>query len=156
MHSSASVSKYKANVFQAEILSCRFDPTGQNIAACSADRSICAFCIALHFYSNKLTSIFLFFSDVQPSGGRILPTPTTASSKATPKRRSSTCNGRSAPRTSSLSLQTTLYLSPMSPRAGASVASTPTARLSTRWTGASQRAGGWGPSWSLQHRMIRR
>ena len=26
---------------QAEILSCRFDPTGQNIAACSADRSIC-------------------------------------------------------------------------------------------------------------------
>ena len=28
--------------FQAEILSCRFDPTGQNIAACSADRGICA------------------------------------------------------------------------------------------------------------------
>jgi len=27
---------------QAEILSCRFDPTGQNIAACSADRGICA------------------------------------------------------------------------------------------------------------------
>ena len=26
---------------QAEILSCRFDPTGQNIAACSADRSVC-------------------------------------------------------------------------------------------------------------------
>ena len=61
MHSSASVSKYKANMFQAEILSCRFDPTGQNIAACSADRSICAFCFALHFYSNKLTSIFLCF-----------------------------------------------------------------------------------------------
>ena len=27
--------------WQGEILSCRFDPTGQNIAACSADRSIC-------------------------------------------------------------------------------------------------------------------
>ena len=26
---------------KAEILSCRFDPTGQNIAACSADRSVC-------------------------------------------------------------------------------------------------------------------
>jgi Prp8 binding protein len=26
---------------QAEIFSCRFDPTGQNIAACSADRSVC-------------------------------------------------------------------------------------------------------------------
>ena len=25
---------------QAEILSCRFDPTGQNIAACSSDRSV--------------------------------------------------------------------------------------------------------------------
>ena len=29
-------------LLQAEILSCRFDPTGQNIAACSADRGICA------------------------------------------------------------------------------------------------------------------
>jgi Prp8 binding protein len=28
---------------QGEILSCRFDPTGQNIAACSADRSVCAY-----------------------------------------------------------------------------------------------------------------
>ena len=30
-------------VIQAEILSCRFDPTGQNIAACSADRGICMY-----------------------------------------------------------------------------------------------------------------
>jgi Prp8 binding protein len=27
---------------QAEIMSCRFDPSGQNIAACSADRGVCA------------------------------------------------------------------------------------------------------------------
>ena len=26
---------------QGEILSCRFDPSGQNIAACSSDRSVC-------------------------------------------------------------------------------------------------------------------
>lgn len=26
---------------KSEILSCRFDKTGQNIAACSADRSVC-------------------------------------------------------------------------------------------------------------------
>ena len=30
-------------VIQAELLSCRFDPTGQNIAACSADRGICMY-----------------------------------------------------------------------------------------------------------------
>ncbi len=28
-------------LLQAEIMSCRFDPTGQNVAACSADRSVC-------------------------------------------------------------------------------------------------------------------
>ncbi|KAJ7654912.1 WD40 repeat-like protein [Mycena rosella] len=30
-----------AGAHSGEILSCRFDPTGQNIAACSADRSVC-------------------------------------------------------------------------------------------------------------------
>ena len=43
---------------QAEILSCRFDPTGQNIAACSADRGICM----CHPY----------FSDILISQGRHL------------------------------------------------------------------------------------
>ena len=47
MLSSASMSKYKANVSQVEILSCRFDPTEQKTAAYSTDRSICAFCFAL-------------------------------------------------------------------------------------------------------------
>lgn len=43
-----SLDNPNSNVSQAEILSCRFDPTGQNIAACSADRSICksSFCLA--------------------------------------------------------------------------------------------------------------
>ncbi|THH11034.1 hypothetical protein EW146_g8178 [Bondarzewia mesenterica] len=35
----------------AEILSCRFDPSGQNIAACSADRSICASILASQGFS---------------------------------------------------------------------------------------------------------
>ncbi|KAF8885740.1 WD40-repeat-containing domain protein [Infundibulicybe gibba] len=30
-----------AGAHSGEILSCRFDPTGQNVAACSADRSVC-------------------------------------------------------------------------------------------------------------------
>ncbi|KAH6908067.1 hypothetical protein BKA70DRAFT_290643 [Coprinopsis sp. MPI-PUGE-AT-0042] len=30
-----------AGAHAGEILSCRFDPSGQNIAACSGDRSIC-------------------------------------------------------------------------------------------------------------------
>jgi hypothetical protein len=42
-------------LLQAEILSCRFDPTGQNIAACSADRGICAsrpyFLISVSYFS---------------------------------------------------------------------------------------------------------
>jgi Prp8 binding protein len=37
-------------------LSCRFDPTGQNIAACSADRSVCKF---LHFIPNLLSELTL-------------------------------------------------------------------------------------------------
>lgn len=32
-----------AGAHSAEVLSCRFDPTGRNVAACSADRSLCEF-----------------------------------------------------------------------------------------------------------------
>ncbi len=55
------------NVFlQAEILSCRFDPTGQNIAACSADRGICA------SLPSFLISVYLTNAIFQRYGERIL------------------------------------------------------------------------------------
>lgn len=34
---------------KGEIISCRFDPTGQNIAACSTDRSVCAWPVHTFF-----------------------------------------------------------------------------------------------------------
>lgn len=34
-------------LLKAEIMSCRFDPTGQNIAACSADRGVCEYFLLL-------------------------------------------------------------------------------------------------------------
>ena len=44
---------------QAEILSCRFDPTGQNIAACSADRGICASLPSfLHLYLPHFSALW--------------------------------------------------------------------------------------------------
>lgn len=46
-------------LLQAEILSCRFDPTGQNIAACSADRGICASRPTLFYF---LISVSFHFS----------------------------------------------------------------------------------------------
>lgn len=68
------------NVFlQAEILSCRFDPTGQNIAACSADRGICT-------YLQFLVLASLRNSTSQRYGGRILQIPTMASSPQYTKR----------------------------------------------------------------------
>lgn len=36
-----------AGAHSMEITSCRFDPTGANIAACSTDRSVCEFIIFL-------------------------------------------------------------------------------------------------------------
>src|ERR1700733_6620329 len=53
---------------QAEILSCRFDPTGQNIAACSADRGICASRPSRSYF---LISVSLTNSIFQRYGERI-------------------------------------------------------------------------------------
>lgn len=39
---------------QGEILSCRFDPTGQNIAACSADRGVC---VCLFFLFTAISDV---------------------------------------------------------------------------------------------------
>lgn len=76
-------------VIQAEILSCRFDPTGQNIAACSADRGICMYHnYFLENYSNLRNAPF------QPCGEHTLRIPTMASFRLSTRRQCWISNGR--------------------------------------------------------------
>jgi hypothetical protein len=76
---------------QAEILSCRFDPTGQNIAACSADRGICA------SRPTFLISVILMNATFQHYGERIPQIPIMGSYPLYTKRPFWTFNGPYSP-----------------------------------------------------------
>ena len=114
-------------MLQAEIMSCRFDPTGQNIAACSADRSVCSY--IPYSYSTSQ-----FYEFLQPSGGRTPQPPTMATSLPCTKPPSSTYNGPFSLRSSTPSPPTIRSSTPTLPQASARANYVPTAESSMRST----------------------
>jgi Prp8 binding protein len=122
-------------LLQAEILSCRFDPTGQNIAACSADRGICASRPSRSYF---LITLSLTNTIFQRYGERIPQIRTMGSFPQYTKRLYWTSNGPYFHPFFTVFQPITLLHILIYPPASAYANSAPTARSSTRLTGLSQ------------------